>query len=75
MATHSSIFLRASAWLRSLAGYSPWGHIESDLTEQIRTAQHNFGESEVIKVKVNIVHCKEVLLSFFLSFFFLSDNV
>ena len=70
MATHSSIFLRASAWLRSLAGYSPWGHIESDLTEQIRTAQHNFGESEVIKVKVNIVHCKEVLLSFFLSFFF-----
>ena len=25
---------------RSLAGYSPWGHKESDMTEQLSTAQH-----------------------------------
>jgi len=25
---------------RSLAGYSPWGHKESDTTEQLSTAQH-----------------------------------
>ena len=26
---------------RSLAGYSPWGHKELDVTEQLSTAQHN----------------------------------
>ena len=26
---------------RSLVGYSPWGHEESDITEQISTAQHS----------------------------------
>ena len=26
---------------RSLAGYSPWGHKESDTTEQLSTAQHS----------------------------------
>ena len=25
---------------RSLAGYSPWGRKESDMTEQLNTAQH-----------------------------------
>ena len=25
---------------RNLAGYSPWGHKESDMTEQLSTAQH-----------------------------------
>ena len=25
---------------RSLAGYSPWGHKESDMTEQLSTVQH-----------------------------------
>ena len=25
---------------RSLDGYSPWGHKESDITEQLSTAQH-----------------------------------
>ena len=29
---------------RSLAGYSPWGHKESDMTEQLSTAQWRFGE-------------------------------
>ena len=26
---------------RSLVGYSPWGHKESDMTEQLSTAQHS----------------------------------
>ena len=26
---------------RGLAGYSPWGHKESDTTEQLSTQQHN----------------------------------
>ena len=26
---------------RSLAGYNPWGHKESDMTEQLSTAQHS----------------------------------
>ena len=36
MASHSSIFvLKKSHGQRSLAGYSPWGHKESDTTEQL----------------------------------------
>ena len=27
-------------WLEEPAGYSPWGHIESDTTEQLSTAQN-----------------------------------
>ena len=33
MATHSSILLGESHGQRILAGYSPWGHKESDTTE------------------------------------------
>ena len=29
---------------RSLAGYSPWGHKESDMTEGLSTAQHSKGQ-------------------------------
>ena len=35
MATHSSILARKSCGLRSLVGYSPWGHKESDMAEQL----------------------------------------
>ena len=34
---------------RSLAGYSPWGHKESDTTEWLRTAQHNVHDIESTK--------------------------
>ena len=34
MATHSSILLGKSHGQRSLVGYSPWGHKESDMTEE-----------------------------------------
>ena len=33
MATHSRILLGESRGQRSLVGYSPWGHKESDTTE------------------------------------------
>ena len=38
MATHSSIEPRESYGQRSLAGYSQWGHKESDTTEQLTLA-------------------------------------
>ena len=33
MATHSSILAWKIPWTESLAGYSPWGHRESNTTE------------------------------------------
>ena len=38
MATHSSILLGKSHGQRSLVGYSPWDHKESDRTEVTKTA-------------------------------------
>ena len=35
MATHSSILVWEIHGQRSLVGYSPWGHKESDMTEQV----------------------------------------
>ena len=36
MATHSNILAWKIPWTeRSLVGYSPWGHKESDMTEQM----------------------------------------
>ena len=35
MATHSSILAWRIPWTGSLAGYSAWGHKESDMTEQL----------------------------------------
>ena len=35
MATHSSILAGECHGQRSLVGYSPWGHKESDTTEQL----------------------------------------
>ena len=34
MATHRTVLARITHGQRSLAGYSPWGHKESDTTEQ-----------------------------------------
>ena len=37
----TSVFLPGeSCWHRSLVGYSPWGHKESDMTEQLNTHTH-----------------------------------
>ena len=37
MATHSSILAWETPEQRSLEGYSPWGHRESDITERLIT--------------------------------------
>ena len=41
MATHSSICVWEIPWTRSLVGYSPWGHKESDTVE---VTGHNKGK-------------------------------
>ena len=38
MAAHSSILALKIPWQRSLAGYSPWGHKESNMIEQLTHA-------------------------------------
>ena len=40
MATHSSILAWKSHGQRSLGGYNPWGHKESDTTEQLPLPPH-----------------------------------
>ena len=40
MAAHASIFAGESHGQRSLAGYSPWGCKESDMTERLNTYTH-----------------------------------
>ena len=39
-ATHSSLLAGITHGQRSLAGYSPRGHKESNMTERLSTAQH-----------------------------------
>ena len=41
MATHSSILAWRYHGQKSLAGYSPWGHKESDVTNTYMMAQKN----------------------------------
>ena len=41
MATHSSIFSGEVHEHRSLAGYSPWSHKESDMTERLSLQAEN----------------------------------
>ena len=40
MAAHSSILAWKIPWTQSLVGYSPWGHKESDMTEQLHFTSH-----------------------------------
>ena len=42
MATHSSILAWKSYGQRSLTGYTPWGHEESDTTEYSHTCSQNY---------------------------------
>ena len=48
MATQSSILVGKSHGQMSLADYSPWGHKESDTTDQLSTA-HSCQVSKTIK--------------------------
>ena len=45
MATHSSVLAGKSHGQRSLMGYDPWGHTQSDLTEAV-TEQNTGGKGE-----------------------------
>ena len=50
MATHSSTLAWRIPWTESLAGYSLWGHKESDVTEvttHARTHAHTHIQTEV----------------------------
>ena len=40
MANHSSILAWIIPWTEELAGYSPWGHKESDTTERLTLLAH-----------------------------------
>ena len=53
MANHSSILAWRIPQKRSLEGYSPWGHKESGMTEQLSTAQHR-EPKENLKIHVNL---------------------
>ena len=37
MATHSCILAWRISWIKSLVGYNPWGHKESDATKHTHT--------------------------------------
>ena len=39
---------------RSLVGYSPWDHRESDMTEQLSTAQHHLMVAMMCQFKLGI---------------------
>ena len=41
MATNSSILARRIPWTEEMAGCSPWGHRESDVTERLSTHRVN----------------------------------
>ena len=67
MATHSSIL----TWripLRILAGYSPWGHKKSDMTEWLSTAQ--MSEIPCFNIFTFDLFCFTIILSSSFFFFF-----
>ena len=43
MAIHFSILAEKAPWTEGPEGYSPWGHKESDKTEQLNTHTHKGG--------------------------------
>ena len=45
MATHSSIIAWGIPWQRSLVGYSPCGHKESDVTEHTTKGEKGKGKT------------------------------
>ena len=54
MAPHSSTLAWKIHGQRSLVGYSPWGHEESDTTEQLR---FHFSVSCIGEGNGNLLHC------------------
>ena len=68
MATHSSC-LENPHGQRSLAGYSPWGHKESDTTEQLTHAayQPDVLNSSILKVICSTTEISALFLPLFSS--------
>ena len=59
MATHSSILAWKSHQQRSLVGYSPWGHKESNTTERLSLWLHNPGYNLPLPLWSEGVNCLE----------------
>ena len=57
MATHSSILAWRIHGQRSLVGYSPWGHKESDMTERLTLSL-----SQVGRVKLSLYEQNNLIL-------------
>ena len=53
LATHSSILALTVLW--SLAGYSPWGHKESDMPERLTLSLPSTAKTGKMKVKNTII--------------------
>ena len=51
MATHSSIQAWRIPWTEEPGGYSPWSLEEQDMTEQLSTAHHSGGYTNLHMMK------------------------
>ena len=45
--THSSILASKIPWMEDLEDYSPWGHKESDMTEQLNNSNNKIINNSV----------------------------
>ena len=62
MATHSSVLIWRVPWIESLAGYSPWGCKELDITEQL-TLSHFFSVSSLAFLLIELPNiCVQVFV-------------
>ena len=52
MATHSSILAWRIQWTTSLVGYSPWGHKDSDMSEQLAQQHSDTGKPFFVIVRI-----------------------
>ena len=54
MATHSRLLPGEFHGKKSLVGYSPWGHQESDTTERVHTFTFNFFLFNYLKAEASL---------------------
>ena len=67
MASHSSILSGKSLGQRSLVAYSPWGHKESDMTEQVSMQTETYKTKLCVDwlTKIWPEACRNLTLYFF----------
>ena len=70
MATYFNILAWEIPQTRALAGYSPWGHKESDTTEHTHTQSDTYVDilNHFVLLLKLIQHCKSTILQFFKKF-------